>query len=32
MGNWYHLNIDAVLSQFNSTADRGLSKAEASAV
>ena len=30
MGNWYHLNIDEVLSQFNSTADRGLSKAEAS--
>jgi len=30
MGNGYHLNIDEVLSQFNSTADRGLSKAEAS--
>jgi len=30
MGNWYHLNVDEVLSQFNSTADRGLSKAEAS--
>lgn len=30
MGNWYHLNIDEVLSQFNSTANRGLSKSEAS--
>src|SRR3972149_3882672 len=30
MGNWYHLNADEVLSQFNSNADRGLSKAEAS--
>jgi len=30
MGNGYHLNIDEVLSQFNSTADHGLSKAEAS--
>src|SRR4030042_6984544 len=30
MGNGYHLNIDEVLSQFNSTADSGLSKAEAS--
>jgi Ca2+-transporting ATPase len=28
MGNWYHLNIDEVLSQLNSNADRGLSKPE----